>query len=205
MLWDLYNEPGQRAIFSKLGVVTQYDEAMTKYSRDLMVDSFRWAREVMPTQPLTVAAWRTPEAGTNDKAFDDEIDRLAIALSDVITFHAYCSREVAEKYLTWFQTFGRPVMSTEWMARTIGSKFEDQLDMYHASKAGCFQWGMVQGRTQTHLPWPHTVSEGSEADLDENAWFHDLLRNDGTPFNHAETELISQLTQPRKTYEKRGA
>lgn len=197
LLWDLYNEPGNLMIFTELGAFAEFDHAMTEHSRDLMLATFEWTREINPAQPLTVAAWRTPPPGYDARAYDNEIDRLAIELSDVITFHAYCNRNDAEVYIDQLSEIGRPMLTTEWMARTIDSKISDQLELYHDRKVGCFNWGLVQGRTQTHLPWPHTLEELHGEVIDENAWFHDVLRPDGSPYDETETKLISGLTTPK--------
>lgn len=195
LLWDLYNEPGNLMIFTKIGLFAEHDHALTEHSRDLMVSCFQWARDISPVHPLSVAAWRTPPAGYRAKAFDNEIDRLALELSDVITFHAYCDRTQAEVYVDQLSELGRPILSTEWMARTIDSKFDDQLILYHDRKVGCFNWGLVKGRTQTHLPWPHTLEELLGGVVNENAWFHDVLRADGSPYDKTETQLIAELTK----------
>jgi hypothetical protein len=59
---------------------------------------------------------------------------------------------------------------------------------------GCFQWGLVKGRSQTHLPWPvdllRLLGESHQAD----SWFHDLLDENGRPYDVTETELIRSLT-----------
>ncbi len=195
LLWDLYNEPGNLMIFIKLGLFAEHDHALTEHSRDLMLSSFNWAREVSPTQPLSVAAWRTPPNGYDGKAYDNEIDRLALELSDVITFHAYCDRNHAEQFINELAVHKRPMLSTEWMARTIGSTISDQLELYHDRKIGCFNWGLVKGRSQTHLPWPHTLEELHGEIIDEDAWFHDILRPDGSAYDDDEIKLIKTLTQ----------
>jgi hypothetical protein len=55
-----------------------------------------------------------------------------------------------------------------------------------------FNWGFVDGRTQTRLPWdswqkPYTRDEPT-------LWFHEVLRKDGTPYRQAEADLIRQLS-----------
>lgn len=194
LMWDLYNEPGNRMIFAGLGEHAEYDARLTEHSRDLMVACFEWAREIGASQPLTVAAWRTPVAGSQEKAFDNEIDELALSLSDIVTFHAYCDRAHALRYIDQLHELGRPMLSTEWMARTIGSRICDQLPLYHDRKVGCYNWGLVQGRTQTNLPWPHTLESQHGEIVDEHAWFHDILRADGTPYDPEETNLIMALS-----------
>lgn len=191
LFWDLYNEPGQLAVFSKPASVQQFTSAMVSFSRDLMIESFAWARETETSHPLTVGVWGTPQAGHLDKPFDTEIDRLALQLSDIVTFHAYANREQVVSYIDWLTQFGRPIINTEWMARTVDSKISDQLPLYHQRKVGCFNWGLVQGKSQTHLPWPQLVKDPDQVTTE---WFHDLFRQDGTPFDSSEIELISALT-----------
>ena len=113
-------------------------------------------------------------------------------MSDVITFHAYTIRKTVEEYSDSFETFGRPIMITEWMARSIESRFGNQIGLFHDRKVGCFNWGLVQGRSQTHLPWPQTVTDTDN--LDDAEWFHDVFRPDGSSYDPSEVELILALT-----------
>jgi hypothetical protein len=64
--WDLYNEPG--------------NEGMGEKSLPLVEASFEWAREVSPSQPLTVGLWAN---------FEDAMHLRFVELSDVLSFHAY--------------------------------------------------------------------------------------------------------------------
>lgn len=193
LMWDLYNEPGNLMIFTESGY-TEHDQALKKHSRDLMLASFEWAREVEPTQPLTVGAWHTAPTSSDEKPFGNEIDNLALDLSDVITFHAYCDREHAEKIIKHLSKFRRPILSTEWMARSIDSTISDQLELYHDRKVGCFNWGFVQGKSQTHLPWPQVLEDLRGQVSGEPGWFHDILWPDGTPYDENEVKLIAKLT-----------
>jgi len=198
LLWDLYNEPGNLMIFTESGLFAEFDHALTEHSRDLMIASFRWAREICPIQPLSVAAWRTPTDNYHSAAFDNEIDRLAIEHSDVITFHAYGNRKRVESHIEQLMKLERPLLSTEWMARTIGSVFQDQLELYQSNNVGCFSWGLVQGRTQTHLPWPQALVE-LHGELEEpNMWFHDVLKPNGKPYDETEKLLVTELTSSTK-------
>ncbi|EOS9838069.1 1,4-beta-xylanase, partial [Enterobacter hormaechei] len=60
LLWDLYNEPGNRGIFATGTEEVLYDEKLETCAHELMKQAFRWVREEDPTQPLTVCAWRLP-------------------------------------------------------------------------------------------------------------------------------------------------
>jgi hypothetical protein len=79
------------------------------------------------------------------------------------------------------------------MARHIGSRIGDHLPVFHRQKIGCFQWGLVQGRTQTHLPWPaiKDMSETLRASPDE--WFHDVIGADGEAYDRNELDLVGKL------------
>lgn len=196
LFWDLYNEPGNRMIFTK-GGFGQYDAGLERHSLALMVDAFSWARAEAPEQPLTVGAWHTPPVGSDQLPFETEIDRMALELSDIVTFHAYCDRPRAAAFIDHLAPLGRPMLSTEWMARAIGSRIADQLELYHCRKVGCFNWGLVKGRTQTHLPWPAALVEQHGRGDEQEVWFHDIFWPDGTPYDPAETGLIAELTAKR--------
>ena len=87
--WDLYNEPDN--------VSPEYPrypdrgpEVKDKhiYTLALLKKTFKWAREVNPSQPLTVGLWKDPNTwGTLDSL--SAIDKFAISNSDIISFHAY--------------------------------------------------------------------------------------------------------------------
>lgn len=200
LFWDLYNEPGNRMIFGPAGY-RQFDAALEEHSIELMTETFRWARALDPAQPLSVAAWFVPNAAeTGQRAYSTVADRTALAHSDITTFHAYVPCERARELIGQLRPLGRPMLNTEWMARTLGSRIDDQLELYRSERIGAFQWGLVQGRTQTHHPWPSPVpnlsAAGGRATVGggSDVWFHDLLRPDGTPYRPAEVRLIERLT-----------
>lgn len=192
--WDLYNEPGNRMVFGAQGGYSEYDPALTAYSKALMENCFDWARALAPSQPLTVAAWRTPKFGLDVPAFDDAIDQQALALSDIITFHAYCDLAHAQRYVAQLSALDRPIMTTEWMARTINSRITDQLPFYQSLKIGAYSWGFVKGRSQTDQPWPPELEALHGHPHGEDLWFHDLLWPDGRPYDRHEIDTIAELT-----------
>lgn len=196
LFWDLYNEPGNRMIFTRQGF-GEYSPALTDHSRDLMRAAFDWARDERPEQPLTVGAWRTPPPGSDAAPFDNEIDRIALELSDIVTFHGYCSRAQAETLIDHLAPLGRPMLTTEWMARAVDSRFADQLALYHERNVGCFNWGLVKGRTQTHLPWPEALVAQHGRATEAEVWFHDVFWPDGAPYDPEELRLIRKLTSTR--------
>jgi hypothetical protein len=187
VVWDLYNEPGNRMILED-GRQREHEAELEDASDALLRETFDWAREVCPSQPLTTGAWRLGSAGS--PAYSHRTDRAALALSDVISFHAYSTLDRLEAAATELAAEGRPMFCTEWMARGVGSRIVDQLPVLRAREIGAFQWGLVRGRTQTHLPWPGvgiemTVRTGGDAE-----WFHDILSEAGEPHCLEEVRVI---------------
>jgi hypothetical protein len=198
LFWDLYNEPGNLMIFGPDGY-HQYDAALVGHSQDLMTASFGWARDEGPSHPLTVAAWTTPPPGTDMPPYQTEIDVSALALSDIISFHAYWQTSHVARFIEHLSALGRPMFCTEWMARAVNSRIEDQLRLFRDSGVGCFQWGFVKGRTQTHLPWPDDLVSAHGGHAARDVWFHDVLHEDGRPYDPNEIEIVKQLTGKTRT------
>ena len=160
----VYNEPGNSRRLER--------------SLPLLKASFAWARRAAPSQPLTSAVWAWDDAFWGINAF-------LLSESDVISFHDYNDAERSREIVAGLRQHGRPLLCTEWMARTLGSRFETHLPLFREEDVGCFFWGLVNGRTQTHLPW------GSpEGALPPPLWFHDLLDSQGKPFRSEEIALI---------------
>lgn len=203
LFWDLYNEPGNRMIFRD-GGYAQFDGPLDSYSLQLMKDSFAWARAENPRQPLTVGAWTTPQPGETVPPYQTEIDRAALALSDVLTFHAYWDAAHVAQFIDHLAAHDRPMLCTEWMARAVDSRIADQLPLFHDRGVGCFQWGLVRGRTQTHLPWPEALVRDHGGQTDKDIWFHDLFDEDGRPYDPAEIETIRTLTGVVDSMQRKG-
>ena len=191
LFWDLYNEPGNRMVFEPTGYRV-YEPDFTEASRRLMHACFEWCRDEAPVQPLTVAAWSTPLPGSDAAPYQTDMDREALALSDIVTFHAYWDTPHVRGFIDHLAKEGRPMLCTEWMARPVGSRITDQLPLFQSSKVGCFQWGLVKGRTQTHLPWPADLVALHGGTADRSIWFHDLLDETGCPYDRAETALLKR-------------
>jgi hypothetical protein len=193
VVWDLYNEPGNRMIFELEGQ-REHDVALEADSYALMRACFEWARAADPAQPLTVGAWRLSPHATG-ASYVHPIDQAALDLSDVISFHAYCPLDRLRRVTDDLARLGRPMLCTEWMARGVGSRIADQLPFFRERGIGAFQWGLVRGRTQTHLAWPGVLP----AEAADGPWFHDLLDEAGLPHSRDETALIGRLsTAPRR-------
>lgn len=73
--------------------------------------------------------------------------------SDIITFHCYQNAKQLEKMIKDLLRFGKPVICTEYLARTVGSTLEDCLPVFIKYKIGAVNWELVSGKTQTIYPW----------------------------------------------------
>ena len=153
---------------------------------------FAWAREITPTHPLTVGGWHVHQHWIDEKEniHKHAIDIKAFELSDIITFHAYSPIQILDSIIHTLKKYNRPILCTEWLARHVDSTIHDQLPVFHQEKIGCYHWGLVNGKTQTHIPWPNILKNNT----DNAQWFHDVLHADGTPYSKAEIEIIRKLT-----------
>lgn len=168
LLWDLYNEPG--------------NEKQGDKSLPFLKDVVRWARDAKPSQPLTVGVWFN----------NQKLNEFQLANSDVITFHNYDNAAHLRKEIGELKKHGRPLICTEYLARTHFSRFQTHLPIFKEEKVGCYNWGFVSGKSQTIYPW------GSKKGTPEpKVWFHDVFRADGTPFDAKEVALIRKLTSAR--------
>jgi hypothetical protein len=173
--WDLYNEPGNEAVFTR-EVGRDPRGPLVEHSMALVEATFRWAREERPSQPLTTGEWN-PE-------WREHNARL-VELSDVVSFHNYFGPTRLGAQVDELRKSGRPLLCTEWLARGLRSVPATHLPYFKEERIGCFHWGLVNGRTQTHLPWPVL-----EKIVPKGQWHHDLFHADGTPYDAEEIELL---------------
>jgi hypothetical protein len=186
LAWDIWNEPDNGP------EVALCDPAALKVKADLvvplLVSAFGWARDLKPMQPLTSGIW------LGDWSAPDllsPIQRAQTGNSDVISFHNYGVAADFIQRIKWLKTFGRPLMCTEFMARPAGSTFQEILPAAKEHEVGTFCWGLVRGKTQTHLPWKNWESPKLAS---EDAWFHDVFDEDGIPHDQSEVEFLQLLS-----------
>jgi cellulase (glycosyl hydrolase family 5) len=187
LAWDVWNEPGA----DNLGSYPK-EELKDKTGRvlKLLPQVFAWVREANPVQPLTSGVWAADTSP--DGANLGELQQIQLRESDIITFHNYSWPEYFKSQVTWLKKYNRPVICTEYMARSVGSTFDTVLPIAKKESVGAIKWGFVAGKTQTYLPWeswqhPYTLDQPP-------VWFHEVLRQDGTPYRQAEVDLIRQLS-----------
>lgn len=166
LMWDLYNEPGNSG----------YGES----SLPLLKNIFRWSREINPSQPVTVGVWTSSLAMLNAFQLDN---------SDVISFHDYGTPERMTETIDTLARRGRPLVCTEYMARTRGSLFTNVMPILKERNVVAINWGFVSGKTNTIFAWDTPLPEVSEPEV----WFHDIFRQDHTPYSEQEIEVIKRL------------
>ncbi len=184
--WDVWNEP-DNTNGSSYG--TQEPSNKVDLVLALLPQVFAWAREAGIEQPLTSGVWK------GDWSADEKLsamERIQLEQSDVISFHNYDNGPEFEKRITWLQRYRRPILCTEYMARGNGSTFQGSLPLAKQYHVAAINWGFVAGKTQTYLPWdswqkPYVGREPS-------IWFHEIFKQDGTPYRQDEVELIRTLT-----------
>jgi hypothetical protein len=72
-------------------------------------------------------------------------------LLQVAIFLLLCQATFAAQSQRW--SYKRPLICTEYMTRGNGSFFIGALMVGKAHNVWMVNWGLVQGKTQTHLPW----------------------------------------------------
>ena len=94
------------------------------------------------------------------------------------------------------QTYGRPIICTEYMARGAGSTFDGDLPIAKRANVGVINWGLVEGKTQTNLPWDSW--RRPYVDLQPTVWFHDVFHPDGRPYRAYEAQELRAFTAAPK-------
>jgi hypothetical protein len=186
--WDVWNEPDNGN-----GGSYAAGEAPDKVQRVLFLlpQVFRWAREAGATQPLTSGVWKRGEWAAFEKL--SPMEKIQVENSDVISFHSYEKSDEFERRVKGLETYHRPIICTEYMARGNGSTFEGTLPIAKREHVGAINWGLVAGKTQTYLPWDSW--EHPYTDREPAIWFHEIFRTDGQPYRKEETELLRQMTK----------
>jgi hypothetical protein len=164
----VYNEPGNSGYGNK--------------SMPLLQKVFSWGRTINPDQPLSAGVW--------DLRLK-ELNQFQLENSDVITYHNYMDER---EHLKWIDSFlvktGKPLICTEYMARTRGSRFDNIMPLLKERKIAAINWGLVAGKSNTIYAWDTPIPDGSEPKV----WFHDIFRKDGTAYSEEEVGLIKSLT-----------
>ena len=166
LLWDLYNEPGNSDKKEK--------------SIPLVKAVFKWARAVNPDQPISIGLW----------AWDfEKLNAIQLLNSDIVTYHDYEDVTMHQRVIELLKASGRPLICTEYMARTRNSRFANIMPLLKKQNVGAINWGFVAGKTNTKYAWDTPLDDGSEP----IEWFHEIFKKDGTPYREDEVNLIKKL------------
>jgi hypothetical protein len=186
LAWDIWNEPDN-------GNGSSYADPPHKKELvlALLPRAFAWARQAKPTQPLTSGIWNEKANTPADKL--SPMAKEQMRLSDVISFHNYDPPAKFEAEVQWLDTFHRPLICTEYMARPQGSTFETILPVAKKYKVAAINWGFVAGKSQTYLPWDSWQKPYVNGRVPA-VWFHDVFKEDGKPYRPEETAFIRQIT-----------
>ncbi len=180
LMWDLFNEPGNG----------NRGEISVPHVRRI----FEEARNIAPDQPLTSCRWQ-----------GNPSDNLAAELSDIVSFHAYGNLEVQVGVIAKLRKFGRPMLNTEWLHRLFKCNVSECFPLFFLERIGCYNWGLVAGKSQTYEPWDLMWSEFEKdpehCGFDFTKWQHDLFRPNLRPYDPHETNLIRRIcTLADQTY-----
>ncbi|MDQ4139059.1 MAG: glycoside hydrolase family 5 protein [Bacteroidota bacterium] len=188
LLWDLFNEPDNMNLTSYKDDF--YVQHKAELSMQLLQKTIQWVRAINPIQPITMAPWQWTSMETLS-----ELDNYMFNHSDIISFHCYENKKDTESRILSLKKFNRPMVCTEYMARALGSTFQEILPLLKKYNVGACNWGLVQGKSQTHCCWNswhnNTANEPEQ-------WFHDILRPNGEPYDRAEEEFIKKVTRTEK-------
>jgi hypothetical protein len=184
LLWDLMNEPdNENGSYKKQELPNK-----PKVALQLLQKEWEWARSANPSQPLTSGVWHGDDWSSDTKLSD--MARFQLQNSDVITYHSYDPPKEMQKRIDSLKRFQRPILCTEYMARPRGSTFEAILPLLKNEHVAAYNWGFVNGKSQTIYPWD---SWEKTYTAEPPVWFHDIFRQDGSPFSANEVALIRKL------------
>ncbi|MBA2328904.1 MAG: cellulase family glycosylhydrolase [Flavisolibacter sp.] len=191
LIWDLYNEP------DNMNLTSYKDEGYAihkaELSMQLLKKTIRWVRGIGPDQPLTMAPWQNDWSKESNLSM---LDNYMFTHSDIISFHCYEDRKGTEKRIKALKRFNRPMMCTEYMARPFNSTFQEILPLFKKYNIGAYNWGFIQGKSQTHCPWD---SWEKQYDQEPELWFHDIFRTNGESYDLSEVEFIKSFISSNKT------
>jgi hypothetical protein len=183
--WDVWNEPDNM----NGGEYNKQEPRNKLYNVLILLQkTFDWARSQKPVQPLTSGVWWGNWSHADSLK---PIWKVQLNNSDIISFHNYDSASEFVTRIKWLQRYNRPIICTEYMARGNSSFFKPTLGIAKTYKVGMYNWGFVDGKSQTIYPWN---SWDKQYTAEPDLWFHDIFRRDGTAYKPEEVEYIKMVT-----------
>ena len=110
--------------------------------------------------------------------------------SDIISFHSYEGPQATQEKIKALKQYKRPIICTEYLARTHRSTFESILPIFKENEIHAINWGFVAGKTNTIFPWS---SWTTEFDSIPEIWHHDIYRRDKSPFSEDEISFLKEI------------
>ncbi len=186
LAWDLWNEPDNLEDRRSAGGSAHWRD----YVAFLLPRVFDWARSVGPVHPLTSGVWYGDNWGDPEKC--NTIQQIQLRESDVLSFHCYSDSARFAYCVQELEKYGRPLFCTEYLARSMGSTFEQILPIGKAHQVAMINWGLVLGKTQTNLPWDSW--QNPYTDHEPSVWHHDIFQTNGRPYRQEEVRFIRKMT-----------
>ena len=189
-VWDLFNEPDQT---NAISYARQEIPRKTELVHALLNQVFDWSTAVDPDQPLTAGVFVGVNGATERVS---RLNRTMLSRSDVISFHSYAPARKLASTIDYLDRYDRPLLCTEWMARTLGSPVE-LIDVLAEKGVSAWNWGLVDGRCQTRYSWTSWLKRSTG---DDDPWFHDLLHADGRPYDEREAASLRAAAERKRTH-----
>ncbi|NVM56034.1 MAG: cellulase family glycosylhydrolase [Candidatus Helarchaeota archaeon] len=168
LLWDLYNEP---------------NSTLWPKGNPFLLKVFKWAREINPSQPLTV--------GYHVHLFFRLLNKIIRNNVDITSFHNYFSPFLFKLHISQLRKLRRPLLCTEWLFRPVfRNSVKKCLPLMKKENIGCFHWGLVNGKTQTNLSWFAIKSFNWQP----KKWQQDLFYPNYNPYDINEIKLFKKYT-----------
>ncbi|UVO53771.1 hypothetical protein [Sphingomonas sp. SUN039] len=178
LYWELYNEPGRgNGEYDASGklILAQIGDR----SKQLVHDSWVWARAVNPSQPIT---------STSLGGIGETNSAINAANSDIYSIHVYDAFTEVQKAVESWSAEGRPVLVTEWLNRsTLADIPKDMLSLFSDAEwhrrfdgtnipkyvlpylktqnVGAINWGFVTGKSETNWHWSSRYVNGKIRNL----------------------------------------
>ena len=184
-MWDIWNEPS----------TATNDETMRQM--DWLEKMVEWCRSENPVQPITSSIiWEGGEYDTTTTHYKRrmEIERMM----DIHNVHTYRFLEAehtppAEIIRRMKEMDGRPIVSSECMARTVSGGLTRTLKLFAREHVNFYLWGMfITDSRNWSVQWGRTTYDPYEP------IFHDLLYSDGTPYDYRELENLRKFRFERE-------
>ena len=187
--WDVFNEVTNLVLPSRSMADAEREEAVVAMevhresqnaaSVALMTEAFGWLRDEGVSQPLTAGIFYKNEA----------LNKQMVELSDIVSFHHYRDADSLERFIAKMKAWNRPLWCTEYLNRRDGCTFDSHMRVFAEEGIGCWNWGLVDGKTQTKWAW----TDKAGGDVEPDVWFHDIFHSDGAPYDKTEVELLRSL------------